>query len=40
MGYLTKRHREADAAEREGQIEQAREKQMRTLNRALAKVRG
>ena len=40
LGYLTKRHREADAAEREGQIEQAREKQMRTLNRALAKVRG
>jgi len=40
LGYLTKRHREADAAEREGQIEQARDKQMRTLNRALAKVRG
>ncbi|MBI2313994.1 MAG: transposase [Betaproteobacteria bacterium] len=40
LGYLTKRHREADATEREGQIEQAREKQMRTLNRALAKVRG
>lgn len=40
LRYLTKRHREADAAEREGQIEQAREKQIRTLNRALAKVRG
>src|SRR3990167_159822 len=40
LGYLTKRHREADAAEREGQIEQARERQMRTLKRALAKVHG
>ena len=40
LGYLTKRHREADAAEREGQIEQARERQMRTLKRALTKVRG
>ena len=40
LEYLTKRHREADETEREGQIEQAREKQMRTLNRALAKVRG
>ena len=40
LGYLTQRHREADEIEQQGQIEQAREKQMRTLNRALAKVRG
>ena len=40
LGYLTKRHRETDELEQQGQIEQAREKQMRTLNRALAKVRG
>jgi len=39
-GYLTARHREADAAEREGQIEQVREKQMRMLKRALVKMRG
>ena len=40
LGYLTQRHREADETERQGQIAQARDKQMQTLNRALAKVRG
>jgi hypothetical protein len=39
LGYLTQRHREADRAEWKGQIEQARVQQMRTLNRALTKVR-
>ena len=39
LTYLTRRHREADAELRQGQLAQARVKQMRTLNRALAKVR-
>jgi transposase len=40
LSYLTERHREADEAEQQGQIAQAREKQMQTLDRALTKVRG
>jgi hypothetical protein len=40
LGYLTRRHREADATEQQGQIAQARDQQIQTLDRALAKVRG
>jgi transposase len=39
LGYLTQRHRAADHDEQQGQLGQARVKQMATLNRALAKVR-
>ena len=40
LGYLTQRHREADESEQRGRIGQARDQQMQTLDRALAKVRG
>lgn len=40
LGYLTQRHREADQNEEQGAIAKARDKQMRTLDQALTKVRG